>query len=81
MSTRDIPIGRMGRIVSGPEAGRVLEVVPDAWGTGGYFLFTYDAADRSAEDDTWVPDHAALLAAFAETGWVIDWTLLDRRVA
>jgi hypothetical protein len=70
----EIPVGRLGRILAGPEAGRVMEVVDDAAGSGGVLVVTYTDLDRTPPVfDTWFENFDELRAAFAETGWQVDW--------
>jgi hypothetical protein len=72
--TESIPIGLLGRIVTGREKGRVVEVVDDTEATGGYLILTYSDFDRSPEVfDVWVENLDDLAGAFEENGWQVEW--------
>lgn len=74
MEQDEVPIGRLGRILAGPETGRTIEVVDDSEATGGFLIFTYADFDRSPEIfDVWVETYSDVLACFKETGWQVEW--------
>jgi hypothetical protein len=71
---RELPIGRLGRITTGDELGRVVEIVDDSDRTGGFLIFTYADFDRSPEVfDGWVETFADVGSYFDESGWEIEW--------
>jgi hypothetical protein len=73
MSVPHIPINCLGRILTGAEAGRVIEIFEDQWGTGSYFIFTYADFDRSDVDDTVTPDRDTLQDLFEINDWHVSW--------
>lgn len=51
----ELPVGVLGEIIAGIDAGRFVEVVDDAENTGGFLIVTYADSDRSPEVfDSWV---------------------------
>lgn len=69
-----LPIGCLGRILAGPEKGRVMEIVDDSDRTGGFLVLTYSDFNRSPEVfDVWFESYDDLLAGFEETGWQVEW--------
>lgn len=70
----EIPIGVLGHILSGKEAGRVVEVLDDSERTGGFLIFTYADEDRSPDVfDGWVETFGDVKRHFQESGWDIAW--------
>lgn len=70
----ELPIGVLGEIVAGAEAGRFVEVVDDAENTGGFLIVTYADADRSPEVfDAWVESIVDVELYFEELGWSVRW--------
>jgi hypothetical protein len=69
-----VRLATLGRIQSGEETGRVVEVLDDTTRTGGYLIFTYADIDRSPEVfDSWVENLESVEKYFEESGWEIDW--------
>ncbi len=51
---KKVPVGRLGKILAGPEKGRVMEVLDDSERTGGFLVVTYSDFNRSPEIfDVW----------------------------
>lgn len=71
---RDLRVGVVGRIVGGEsEVGRLVEVVGDSEGTGGYLIVTCSADDPSETFDSWVESIVDVESYFDELGWEIEW--------
>ena len=71
---RDLRIGTLGRIRSGDEEGRIVEVVDDYSNTGGFLICTYADTDRSPEAfDSWVESIIEVDLYFDDRNWVIEW--------
>lgn len=71
---RDLRIGVLGRLTSGTEAGRIVEVVDDTTQTGGFLVFTYADTDRSPEVfDAWVPSIVDVELYFDDNCWEVEW--------
>ncbi len=68
-------VGVLGRIVAGNDLGWFVEVVDDSAGsTGGYYILTFDQADRSGlAYDNWVESLGDVRRYFQESRWAIDW--------
>lgn len=66
----EVPVGVTGRILDGEYVGWDVEVMYDAEGTGGYYVFL--TRGEQGYDD-WVEDAESLRAYFEETNWLIDW--------
>lgn len=71
--TSPIPIGKVGRIVAGPQQGSYIEVRDDTANTGGYLILLGHDRDFTAGADDWVADLAQLQSYFANSGWKIAW--------
>jgi hypothetical protein len=78
MADRDEPvieIGRLGKIVSGDDAGDYILVQDQLTETGGYLiLLGHDPALTSGGGDYWVERHQ-LEKAFKQKRWTVDWNL------
>jgi hypothetical protein len=76
MADRDEPvieIGRVGKIVSGDDAGDYILVQDQLTETGGYLiLLGHDPALTSGGGDYWVERHQ-LGKAFKQKRWTVDW--------
>jgi hypothetical protein len=74
----EIPIGVVGRILAGPNAGWYLRVDDDADHTGGFLVlqssrpFDGAAADALGYDD-WIERREDLARFIAHRGWVVSW--------
>jgi hypothetical protein len=69
-----VPIGRVGKIVSGEEAGCFVKVADDSEATGGFLILTSSDPEFGSGYDNWVEDEAALTRYFQEACWLIEWT-------
>lgn len=71
---RDLRLGTVGRIASGIDAGRFVEVLDDFESSGGFLILTYDNADRSGDAyDSWVESIIDVELYFDEAGWEVLW--------
>ncbi len=71
---RDLRLGTVGRIDSGIDAGRYVEVLDDFGASGGYLIVTYDGPDRSGDAyDSWVESIVDVEIYFDEAGWEVSW--------
>lgn len=71
---RDLRLGTVGRIASGIDAGRFVEVLDDFESSGGFLILTYDNADRSGDAyDSWVESIIDVDLYFEEAGWDVLW--------
>ncbi len=71
---RDLRLGTVGRIASGIDAGRFVEVLDDFESSGGFLILTYDNADRSGDAyDSWVESIIDVDLYFDEAGWEVLW--------
>ncbi|SDM87670.1 hypothetical protein [Actinomyces ruminicola] len=66
----EIPVGITGRILDGEYAGWEIEVMYDAEGTGGYYVFLTHGEEGY---DDWVEDSDSVRGYFEEANWPIDW--------
>jgi hypothetical protein len=72
--TANPPLGTLGRIVEGEEAGRFVEVLDDLNHSGGYLICTYADDQRSHEPfDSWVETYDEVNALFFESNWTVEW--------
>jgi hypothetical protein len=70
----EIRVGVLGRILSGEEAGRVVEVIDVAERTGCFLVFTYADDDRSPDVfDGWVETFGDVKRYSRRVGWDIAW--------
>jgi hypothetical protein len=73
-SVRDLKVGVLGRIVSGHDAGRYVEVFDDSLVSGGFLILTFDHLDRSGNAyDAWVASVLDVDSYFDESGWDVEW--------
>ena len=73
MHAAEIPLGLIGSILAGQEAGRFVEVLDDTDKTGGYLIVTYADAQRSPEVfDSWVATLDDVRAYFRESRWRVN---------
>jgi hypothetical protein len=71
---RELPVGVLGRITTGDESGRVVEVVDDSQNTGGFLIFTYADLARSPEAfDAWAPSIVDVELYFDDRSWEVEW--------
>lgn len=71
---RDLRLGTVGRIASGIDAGRFVEVLDDFESSGGFLILTYDNADRTGDAyDSWVESIIDVDLYFDEAGWEVLW--------
>jgi hypothetical protein len=74
MSMKEIRIGELGKILTGSEAGRFVEVVDDAENTGGFLIVTYADAERAPDvNDAWVGSVVDVELYFEDAGWEVQW--------
>jgi hypothetical protein len=74
MSMKEIRIGELGKILTGSEAGRFVEVVDDAENTGGFLIVTYADAERAPDVyDAWVGSVVDVELYFEDAGWEVQW--------
>ena len=70
----ELPVGTLGEIVAGVDAGRFVEIVDDSESSGGFLIVTYADADRSPEVfDSWVESIVDVELYFEELGWSVRW--------
>ncbi|MBI3715847.1 MAG: hypothetical protein HY255_07630 [Betaproteobacteria bacterium] len=69
----DIQIGKVGRILEGPDIGKYVKVIDDAVNTGGFLVLICANPDLSVGFDDWVENESGLQGYFEETGWRIEW--------
>jgi hypothetical protein len=67
------PLGVVGKIVSGHDAGLYVKVIFDLGDTDGYYVLTSNKYDFSVGFDDWIESKESLIKYFAESGWVVDW--------
>jgi len=67
------PLGVVGKVISGHDAGLYVKVIFDSDDTGGYYVLTSNEYDFSVGFDDWVESKEILIKYFAESDWVIDW--------
>lgn len=71
-----IPLGAVGKIVKGEEAGRYVQVMDDTATSGGFLILTAAEPDMKKNGfDNWVENPEMLQRFFEEAGWVVDWAL------
>lgn len=72
---RELRIATPGRIVSGVDAGRYVQILDDWANSGGFLILTHDGdGDRAAEGhDSWVESIVDVELYFDECGWVVEW--------
>jgi hypothetical protein len=69
-----VRVGVLGRIASGENVGRFVEVVDDSSESGGFLILTYEHADRSGDgSDSWVETIVDVDLYFEESDWDIEW--------
>ncbi|GGF27966.1 hypothetical protein GCM10011611_37480 [Aliidongia dinghuensis] len=68
-----VPIGRVGKIVSGDEAGWFVKVLDDSDATGGFLILTSREDHFVSGFDNWVADENALKQYLHEARWLIEW--------
>lgn len=69
----NLPIGRIGRIVAGRDAGFYVKIVDDKDSTGGFLIWTGGDPQFSQGHDNWVENLSQLQEFFQEAGWQIEW--------
>ncbi|MFC2624992.1 MAG: hypothetical protein ACFN0W_10505 [Propionibacterium acidifaciens] len=71
----NIPIGKIGFIESGSQAGFFIKIIHDTPShDSGYYILT----NRNKEYyDNWVADYESLKGFFAEVDWIINWDIED----
>jgi hypothetical protein len=74
MSTRLIPIGKWGKIISGRENGLFICVQDDSVGTGGVFVFTGRAMSVKECWDNWFENMSQVQNHFDHSDWEIEWS-------
>ena len=67
------PIGRVGKIVSGDEAGLFVKVISDSDATGGFLILTSRDVHFASGFDDWVADEDALERYLRDACWLIEW--------
>ena len=68
-----IPIGKVGRIISGQEQGCYVKIQDDRANTGGYLVLIGKNRDFSPGSDDWVQDLDQLNRYFEVSAWTIEW--------
>lgn len=70
----DPPLGTLGEIVEGEEAGRFIEVLDDRNNSDGYLICTYADDQRCHEPlVSWVATYDEVNAVFFESNWTVEW--------
>ncbi len=68
-----IPIGVIGKIIEGDEAGFFVKIICDEENTGGFLILTSPDEKFSQCFDGWVETEAGLRSYFEESNWRIVW--------
>jgi hypothetical protein len=68
-----VPIGRVGKIISGDDAGWFVKVLDDSAATGGFLILTSRDDHCVSGFDNWVADENALEQYLHEARWLIEW--------
>lgn len=68
-----IEVNRMGRIVTGDDAGCWVKVEDDRENTGGYLIHQGMDSTFTRGSDSWVESREVLEGYFKESGWKIEW--------
>lgn len=67
-------IGVVGRVIAGKDVGRYVEVVDNTKVSGGFYILTFENADRSGIGyDIWVDSLSDVDLYFVEINWDIEW--------
>jgi hypothetical protein len=69
-----IPVGTIGRIISGSERGQYVKVQEDADNTGGYLILVSSDLYFTSGGDYWVEKEEMLAKFFEELGGVV-WSI------
>ena len=68
-----IPVGKIGRLISGDERSRYVKVEDDLENTGGYLILISSNPDFNSGADHWVEKE--LLANFLEELGAVIWSV------
>jgi hypothetical protein len=72
-SKMTIPVGIVGKVIAGNNAGRFVKVVDDESGSGGFLILKCSDRELTIGFDDWVEDKDALVRYFREAKWLIEW--------
>lgn len=70
----DIKINVVGKVIKGDGVGSFIKILDDSESTGGVIILFSEDDTFSQVFDGWVEDYKSLVAFFAETDWVIEWS-------
>ena len=68
-----IEIGKVGKILSGEDAGHYVKIERDPGSISAYLILTSDTPDFQTGFDDWVSNSSDLAKYLEEPGWQIEW--------
>lgn len=69
----DILIDKVGKIITGDDAGMYLKVLDDTNSTGGFLIIISKERNMKSGFDSWVEDRESIKKFFQESNWTVEW--------